>query len=57
MHIRIDAPKGYVYHYKNSNEYASTVFVGQGRTVDDYELITEEEYQARNSVLEEETMI
>lgn len=45
MHIQIDAPDGYVYHYKNSNEYGSTVYIGEGRTVDDYELVTEEEYK------------
>lgn len=46
MHIQKDAPKGYIYRYKGSeNEFASTVYIGEGRTIDDYELITEEEYQ------------
>ena len=45
MHIQIDAPDGYMYHYKNSNEYASTVYIGEGRTSDDYELISKEEYE------------
>ena len=46
MHILKNAPKGYVYRYKGSeNEFASTVYIGNGRTIDDYELITEEEYR------------
>lgn len=54
MHIRKDAPKGYMYRYKSSeNEFASTVYIGNGRTVDDYELITEEEYRKIVSLQEQ----
>lgn len=46
-HIRIDATDGFVYHRKGiTNDYASTVFIGEGRTIDDYELVTDNEYQA-----------
>lgn len=54
MHIRKDAPKGYIYRYKGSeNEFASTVYIGKGRTIDDYELITEEEYRKIVSLQEQ----
>lgn len=46
-HIRIDAPNGFMYHRKGTiDDYASTVFVGGGRTIEDYELVKEDEYQA-----------
>lgn len=46
-HIRIDAPDGFVYHRKGTtNKYARTEFIGEGGTIDDYELVTEAEYQA-----------
>lgn len=52
MHIRKDAPKGYMYRKKGTeNEFASTVFLGNGVSIDDYELITVEEY---NKTLEEQ---
>ena len=45
-HIRKDATEGFIYQYKYAvNEFASTVYIGEGRTEDDYKLITLEEYQ------------
>lgn len=45
-HTRIDAPKGFMYHRKGtSDDYASIVFIGGGRTIVDYELVPEEEYK------------
>ena len=46
-HTRIDAPKGFMYHRKGTtDDYASTVFIGVGRTIVDYELVPEAEYDA-----------
>lgn len=46
-HIRIDAPDGFAYHRKGTtNDYSRTTFIGEGRTIDDYELVTDDEYQA-----------
>jgi hypothetical protein len=46
-HIRKDAPNGYVYHRKNTkDDFASTVFIGNGRTEEDYELVKKSEYEA-----------
>lgn len=45
-HIRIDAPKGFIYHRKGTtDDYASTVFIGGGRNIVDYELVGESEYE------------
>ena len=45
-HIRKDALNGKIYRYKGAdNEFASTVYIGGGRSEDDYELITMEEYE------------
>ena len=52
MHIRKDAPKGKMYRKKGTeNEFASTVFLGNGVSIDDYERITIEEY---NRITEEQ---
>ena len=54
-HIKMDAPDGFVYHYKGAgNEYPSMVFIGGGRTKEDYELITIEEYER---ILAEQTIL
>ena len=46
MHIRKDAPEGKMYRKKGTeNEFATTVFLGNGVSIDDYELITVEEYK------------
>ena len=45
-HIRKDAPQGFMYRRKGTtDDFASTVFIGNGRTVEDYELVTEAEYE------------
>ena len=45
-HIRKDAPNGFIYRYKGAdNEFGTTVYIGGGRSEDDYELITTEEYE------------
>lgn len=54
-HIRKDAVDGFMYQYKYAeNEFASTVYIGEGRSEDDYKLITLEEYQR---MLDEQEMI
>ena len=55
-HIRIDAPKGFMYHRKGTvDDYTSTVFIGGGREITDYELVTEAEYQAYLAEQEQQT--
>ena len=54
-HIEKDAPEGFMYRYKGAdNEYASLVYIGDGRSEDDYELITIAEY---NRIPEEQNSI
>lgn len=46
MHIQKDAPDGKIYHYKKEeNEFAFTIYLGEGRTLDDYELIPLSKYE------------
>lgn len=53
MHIRKDAPSGFVYRRKNTiTEFASTAFIGEGLSEEDYELIPEEEY---HKIMDEQT--
>ena len=41
-----EAPKGFVYKKKNSErEFASIAFIGEGLTIDDYELVSIAEYE------------
>lgn len=45
-HTKVDAPKGHIYRYKKAeNDFARTAFIGNGRSIEDYELITDAEYQ------------
>ena len=45
-HIVKNAPDGFRYRYKGAdNEFPLTVYIGGGRTEEDYELITMEEYE------------
>ena len=56
-HIRKDAPEGFMYRRKGTDgEFASTVFIGKGVSVDDYELITIEEYNKIQKYSEEEVV-
>lgn len=55
MHTRKDAPKGFIYHRKGTErEFASTVFLGNGVSIDDYELIAIEKYESIQKQNEEE---
>lgn len=57
-HIRIDAPNGFMYHRKGTtDDYASTVFIGGGRQIADYELVAEAEYQAYLAEQEQQTEV
>ena len=56
-HIKIDAPEGFIYRYKGAkDEFARTVLLGGGRTIEDYELITDAEYEAIIAEREEEVV-